>query len=80
MGRHLWKDCPRAHKDKDKEKGKEKAVHMMQLLPLETSTKYLAVQVSHQIEVHECCLMAAPWQPTLGPHELFQLHGMINGQ
>ena len=79
LGQHARKDCSQlCSNDPVTNKGKEKAVHTVQLFPLETSTKYSVVQVSHQTEVHECCLTATPWQPTFGPHELFQLHGTIN--
>ena len=72
LGQHARKDCPQlCSNDPVTNKGKEKAVHTVQLLPLETSTKYLVVQVSHQTEMYDCCLMVAPWQPNFGPHELF---------
>ena len=72
LGQHARKDCPQLHSnDLVTNKGKEKVVHMVQLLPLETSTKYLVVRASHQTEVHECFLIATPWHLTFGPHELF---------
>ena len=81
LGQHARKDCPQlCSYDSVMNKVKEKAVHMVQLLPLEASTKYSAVQVSHQTTMHECCLTAALWKPTFGPHELFRLHGTINGR
>ena len=73
LGQHARKDCPQLRSnDPVTNKVKEKGVHTVQLLPLEASTKYsAAVEVSHQTEVHECCLTAVLWQPTFGPHELF---------
>ena len=76
LGKHPKKDCP---KGKTAGPGKEKAVHMVQLLPLESSTKYASVQVSHTEAVHDCCLTTSMWQPTFGPHELVRMHGSIKG-
>ena len=80
MGKHLWKDCPRAHKDKDKEKGKEKAVHTVQLLSLVNCPKFLAVEYSHEAPHHECLLTQALWESHVGPHDLFCVHGTVNGR
>ena len=54
-----------------KGKGKENALHMVQVLPLEDSPKFFVVHVSHTETSHECCLTASMWQQTFGPHELF---------
>ena len=81
LGDHEKKDCPQLKgKEPERGKGKEKALHMVQVLPLEDSPKYSAVQVSHSELLHECCVTAAMWQPTMGPHELFRMHGTIEGQ
>ena len=81
LGTHEKKDCPQLkHKDAEKGKGKEKALHMVQVLPLEDSPKFFVVHVSHTETSHECCLTASMWQQTFGPHELFCMHGTINGQ
>ena len=53
---------------------------MVQILPLDASPKYAAVEVSHTTVTHECNVSAAMWQPTVGPHELFRMHGTINKQ
>ena len=81
LGSHERKDCPQLKDNTaDKNKGKEKALHTVQLLPLEACSKYVAVEISHQAIEHDCCLTVSPWQPTLGPHELFRFHGTINGR
>ena len=71
-------------KDSSQLKGREpergKALHMVQVLPLEEYPKYSDVQVSHSELLHECCVTTAMWQPTMGPHELFRMHGTIEGQ
>ena len=61
-------------------KGKEKAMHMVQRLTLDSSSKFFVVEVLHGEAQHECCVFAAMWQPTFGPHELHRMHGTINGQ
>ena len=81
LGSHERKDCPQLKDNTaDKNKGKEKALHTVKLLPLEAFSKYVTVEVSHQALEHECCLTVSPWQPTFGPHELFRFHGTINGR
>ena len=75
---HEKKDCPQLPR-KNKDKGKEKAAHMVHKLPLDASPKYSAVEVSHTAEMHECCLTASMWQETFGPHDLVGMHGSING-
>ena len=78
---HAKKDCPRLQgKEAGTSKGKEKAMHMVQCLTHIDSPKYLAVEVLHDEEQHECCVSALMWQPTFGPHELHRMHGTINGQ
>ena len=45
---HSKQDCPQLKgNEKDKGKGKAKAVHMVQVLPLDASPKYATVEVSH---------------------------------
>ena len=70
------KDCPR----KQKNKGKEKAVHTVQLLTLAKCPHYLAIEYSHEAPPHECVLTTAPWENRVSPHELFKVHGTINGR
>ena len=54
--KHSKQDCPQLQgKDKDKGKGLVKAIHMVQVLPLNASQKYSAVEVSHSTDVHELC-------------------------
>ena len=61
LGSHERKDCPQLKGNvPNKNKGKEKALHMVQLLPLEACSKYSAVQVCHHSVEHECCLTTAP--------------------
>ena len=62
------------------EKGKDKSMHMVQFLPLEASHKYLAILVSKNECVHECCVIASMCQPSFEPHDLLHLHGTIHGQ
>ena len=52
---------------------------MVQLLPLESSSRYSQVQVSHTDVVYECSITPSMWQPTFGPHELVRMHGSILG-
>ena len=52
---------------------------MVQKLPLDASSKYSEVEVSHTAELHECCLSASMWQETFGPHDLVRMHGSIYG-
>ena len=40
--------------------------------------KYLTMEVNHNSCNHNCQLTTLPWQ--VGPHELFHLHGTINGR
>ena len=47
---------------------------------MDASPKYAVVEVSHTTVSHECCVTVAMWQPTVGPHKLFCMHGTINGQ
>ena len=72
---HEKKICPQLP-CKNRNKGKEKAAHMVQKLPLDASPKYSAVEVSHTAE---CFLTASMWQETFGPHDLVCLHGSIYG-
>ena len=60
-------------------KGKEKQIHMVQLLPLESSKRYRKVEVSHMDVEYDCSLTPSMWQPTFGPHELVRMHGYIKG-
>ena len=53
---------------------------MAQVLPLDACPQYSVVQVNYQAPKHECCLIASPWQPTVGPYDLVRLHGTINGR
>ncbi|KAI5080270.1 hypothetical protein GOP47_0005749 [Adiantum capillus-veneris] len=73
---HGKKDCP---KGKSVAYSKEKAVHMVQLLPLESSSRFSMVDVTHSEVVHECCITASMWQQTFGPHELVHMHGSLQG-
>ena len=75
---HEKKNCPQLPQ-KNKNKGKEKAAHMVQKLPLDASPKYSAVEVSHTAELHECCLTASMWQETFRSHDLVRMHGSIYG-
>ena len=67
LGSHQHKDCPRKQKDK----GKEKAVHTVQLLTLAKCPVYLAIEYSHEAPPHECVLTRAPWENRVIPHDLF---------
>lgn len=72
LGSHERKDCPQFKGNvPDKNKGKEKVMHMVQLLLLEDCSKYSVVQVCHQAIEHECCLTVSPWQSTFGSNDLF---------
>ena len=53
-------------------------MHMAQVLPLEASYKYSAIQVSYDEPVHKCCVTNSTWQLTFGPHDLLNLHGTIH--
>ena len=64
---------------KNKDKGTEKATHMVQKLPLDASLKYFALEVLHTVEMHECFLTISMWQETFGPHDLVHMHGSIYG-
>ena len=50
---------------------------MVQKLPLDASSKYSEVEVSHTAKLHECCLTASMWQEMFGPHDLVRMHGSI---
>ena len=54
-------------------------MHMVQLLPLESSTRYSKVEVSHMDVAHDCSLTSSMWQSNFGPHELVRMHGTIQG-
>lgn len=78
---HAKKYCPHLlSKQESTSKGKDKAMHTVQKLALDASPKYSAVEVLHDKEHHECCVIASMWQPTFGPHELHRIHGTINRQ
>ena len=76
MGDHPKKDCPTLKK---KGPSKDKQVHTVQDLPLELSSQYSQVEVSHMDVMHECHLTSSMWKPTFGPHDLVHMHGSING-
>ena len=57
--------------------GAENTMHGVQILAFTECPKYLAVEVNHNSCEHNCELTTLPWQ--VGPHELFCLHGTING-
>ena len=79
LGKHEQKDCPlKLGNESDKGGGAEKAMHCVQVLALPECPKFLAVEVSHNSCEHDCQLTTSPWQ--VGPHELFRLHGTINGR
>ena len=79
LGKHERKDCPwKLVNESDKGSGVEKAMYCVQVLALTECPKYLAVEVNHNLCEHDCQLTTSPWQ--VGPHELFRLHGTINGR
>ena len=76
MGDHPKKDFPSLKKLGP---SKDKKVHTMQVLPLELSSQYSQVEVSHMDVMHESHLTSYTWQPKFGPHDLVRMHGVING-
>ena len=76
LGSHQRKDCPRKQKDK----GKEKVVHTVQLLTLAKCPQYLTIEYSHEGPPHECVLTTTPWENRVSPHDLFKVHGTVNGR
>ena len=52
---------------------------MVQRLPLIVG-EFSEVVVSHSSDTHECCVTQAMWQPSVGPHDLVRLYGMIGGR
>ena len=50
LGNHQRKDCPHVQKDN----GKEKSVHTVQLLTLAQCPHYTAIEYSHEAPPHEC--------------------------
>ena len=76
---HPKKDCPKLNEDKrGSDKGKEKVVHTVQVLPLD-SDKIKEVTVSHYDATHSCCVTKSMFVPPFGPHDLVCMHGTING-
>ena len=61
LGSCKHKDCPKLKcNELSISKGKEREMHMVQLLPLEDYSKFANVQVSHQVVMHECKLTPTP--------------------
>ena len=40
----------------------------------------MAVEYSHEAPHHECLLTQALWESHVGPHDLFRVHGTVNGR
>ena len=72
MGDHTKKDC---HTLKKARPSKDKQVHTVQVFPLDISSQYSQVEVSHMDTIHECHLTSSMWQPTFGLHDLVRMHG-----
>ena len=68
LGSHQRKDCPRKQKDK----GKEKSMHTMQLLTLAKRPHCLTIEYSHEAPSHDCVLTTAPWENCVSPHDIFK--------
>ena len=75
MGDHPKKYCLTLKKA---EPSKYKQVHTMQVFPLELSSQYSQVEVSHMDLIHECHLESSMWQTTFGLHDLVRMHWSIN--
>ena len=75
----LKKDSSKLNEDKrGSDKGKEKVVHTVQVLPLD-SDKIKEVTVSHYNATHSCCVTKSMFVPPFGPHDLVHMHNTING-
>ena len=57
LGNHNKKNCPKLTKARHSQ---SKQVHMVQVLPLELSSRYSSVEVSHMDVKHECQLSLHP--------------------
>ena len=55
-------------------------MHTVQLLTLAKCPHYSAIEYSHEAPPHECVLTPSPWENRVSPHDLFKIHGTIDGR